>query len=207
MVGARSHKEESPRGFPGAGVSEAGGADLGAVGGGPAAGGDLPVGVPVGRVEAGEVEGGAVEGGEGRGIHSRLVDAGKGREPRDGLRRWCESEVAGGGSGAADDREELGGGEAVGVGQVLKPGLDGLIGSRRHGDGQGRVHVAGSPDGRDPQAQSSGRKSWGSLPGPSQRRATRMRLPVTRLTQQGPWSGRTLTRPRCTRPTQRPGLP
>ena len=86
VVGARCDEQEPPGGLPGAGVGEARGADLGAVGGCPAAGGDLSVGVSVGWVEAGEVEGGAVEEGQRRGIHSRLVDAGEGRESRDGLR-------------------------------------------------------------------------------------------------------------------------
>ena len=136
MASAGSDDEQAPAGAPGSVLGEAGGADLGAVGGGPAADGDLPVGVPVARVEAGQVERGSVERTERRCRDGPLWDAGQRGEGRDGRMRGGEGQVAGAGAAAAQVGQELGGGQAVGVCEVLEPGLDGLSVARADGDRQ-----------------------------------------------------------------------
>ena len=106
--------------------------------------------MPIDRVQAGEVEGGPVEGGEGGDIHVFFVDAGESSEPGDRLRGRGEGEVAVAGASATRGGEELGGGQAVGVGEVLEPGLDRLRRAWHYPHREGRGHGASGGGVRDP---------------------------------------------------------
>jgi hypothetical protein len=140
VAGAGGDDEEPPRAVPGVGVGEAGRADLGAVGGCPAAGGDLPVGVPV--VGSRPVRSRAVPSYAASVVAATYPGRrGQGREVGDRARGGGEGEVARADPVAPDEGEELGGGQAVGVGEVLEPGLDRLTRAWGDADRQECAHA------------------------------------------------------------------
>ena len=135
-------RRQSPGQLPDPGLGEAGWTDLSAVPGNPPPRGDGPEAGEGRRVESGEVEDGAVVGGQRRGRHlSGFQKRHAGESANRGPGRVQQEEPGCAGTAAsAYHCEELGGGDAVGLGEVLEVAVQGLAWVQVEGDRQWCAH-------------------------------------------------------------------